>query len=72
MQQLLDLNDPPYGTEGSFNGLRVAHALAKHDAESRLLLCGTCMDTRRDHRGRCATMTALTGATIAADKVLPA
>ncbi|MEC5289284.1 DsrE family protein [Aurantimonas sp. C2-6-R+9] len=33
MQHLLILNDPPYGTERSFNGLRMAHALAKHDPE---------------------------------------
>lgn len=33
MKHLLILNDPPYGTERSFNGLRMAHALAKHDAE---------------------------------------
>ena len=31
LQHLLVLNDPPQGTERSFNGLRVAHALAKHD-----------------------------------------
>lgn len=30
---MLILNDPPYGTERSFNGLRMAHALAKHDPE---------------------------------------
>ena len=35
MQHLLVLNDPPYGTERSFNGLRVAHALAKHDPRGR-------------------------------------
>ena len=33
MQHLLILNDPHYGTERSFNGLRMAHALAKHDPE---------------------------------------
>ena len=33
MKHLLILNDPPYGTERSFNGLRMAHALAKHDPE---------------------------------------
>ena len=27
MQVLLILNDPPYGTERSYNGLRLAHAL---------------------------------------------
>jgi uncharacterized protein involved in oxidation of intracellular sulfur len=32
MKHLLILNDPPYGSEGSYNGLRMAHALAKHDA----------------------------------------
>jgi uncharacterized protein involved in oxidation of intracellular sulfur len=32
MKHLLILNDPPYGTERSYNGLRMAHALAKHDA----------------------------------------
>lgn len=29
MQVLLILNDPPYGTERCYNGLRLAHALAK-------------------------------------------
>lgn len=29
MKHLLVLNDPPYGTERSFNGLRMAHALSK-------------------------------------------
>jgi uncharacterized protein involved in oxidation of intracellular sulfur len=33
MKHLLILNDPPYGTERSFNGLRMAHALAKLDPE---------------------------------------
>ena len=31
MKHLLILNDPPYGTERSYNGLRLANALAKHD-----------------------------------------
>jgi uncharacterized protein involved in oxidation of intracellular sulfur len=34
MKHLIILNDPPYGTERSFNGLRMAHALAKHDPDS--------------------------------------
>lgn len=29
MKSLLILNDPPYGTERSYNGLRLANALAK-------------------------------------------
>lgn len=33
MRHLIILNDPPYGTERSYNGLRMAHALAKHDTE---------------------------------------
>ena len=36
MKHLLILNDPPYGTERSFNGLRMAHALAKHDPEGEI------------------------------------
>lgn len=34
MRHLLILNDPPYGTERSYNGLRMAHALAKHDKDA--------------------------------------
>lgn len=36
MRHLIILNDPPYGTERSYNGLRMAHALAKHDAEGEV------------------------------------
>jgi len=36
---LLVLNDPPYGTERSYNGLRLASALAKREeAEVRVFL----------------------------------
>ncbi|MHB9025402.1 MAG: DsrE/DsrF/TusD sulfur relay family protein [Armatimonadota bacterium] len=31
MKILLILNDPPYGTERSYNGLRLAHQLLKHE-----------------------------------------
>mgnify|MGYP000132607819 CR=1 FL=1 len=34
MKHLILLNDPPYGTERSFNGLRMAHALVKNDPEA--------------------------------------
>jgi uncharacterized protein involved in oxidation of intracellular sulfur len=38
---LLILNDPPYGTERSYNGLRLAGALAKREnAEARVFLLG--------------------------------
>lgn len=32
MNYLIILNDPPYGTERSYNGLRLANSLAKDDA----------------------------------------
>jgi len=41
MKTLLILNDPPYGTERSYNGLRLAGALAKRVGESvRVFLMG--------------------------------
>lgn len=36
MKSLLILNDPPYGTERVYNGLRLAHALAKNDTEAQI------------------------------------
>jgi len=36
MKTLLILNDPPYGTERSFNALRMAHALARNDARAEI------------------------------------
>jgi uncharacterized protein involved in oxidation of intracellular sulfur len=36
MKHLILLNDPPYGTERSFNGLRMAHALAKADPDAEI------------------------------------
>lgn len=38
MSILLILNDPPYGTERSFNGLRLARALTGQDAEVSVFL----------------------------------
>ena len=32
MKTLIIVNDPPYGTERCYNGLRLAHVLAKADA----------------------------------------
>jgi uncharacterized protein involved in oxidation of intracellular sulfur len=38
---LLILNDPPYGTERSYNGLRLATSLAKREGETvRVFLMG--------------------------------
>jgi uncharacterized protein involved in oxidation of intracellular sulfur len=38
MKTLLILNDPPYGTERSFNGLRLAKALAGKGAQVTIFL----------------------------------
>ncbi|MEX0692457.1 MAG: DsrE family protein [Gemmatimonadales bacterium] len=41
MNTLFILNDPPYGTERSFNGLRLATSLAKRAGETvRIFLMG--------------------------------
>lgn len=41
MKTLVILNDPPYGSERSFNGLRLAGALSKRDGEQvRVFLMG--------------------------------
>ena len=41
MKNLLILNDPPYGTERSYNGLRLACTLAKREGEAvRVFLMG--------------------------------
>lgn len=41
MRFLLILNDPPYGTERSYNALRLARSLAKDDGvEIRLFMMG--------------------------------
>ena len=38
---MIILNDPPYGTERSYNGLRLASALAKREGEAvRVFLMG--------------------------------
>jgi uncharacterized protein involved in oxidation of intracellular sulfur len=36
MDVVFILNDPPYGSERSYNGLRLAVALAKHDPASAI------------------------------------
>jgi uncharacterized protein involved in oxidation of intracellular sulfur len=115
MKILLILNDAPYGTERTYNGLRLALALAKNDPSAevtvflmadavaaakngqktpegyyniermlkrfasgnhKILLCGTCMDTRGlteadlvDGATR-SSMNELAKATVAADKLL--
>ena len=36
MKVLFILNDPPYGTERTYNALRLAHALSKKDAAAEV------------------------------------
>ena len=38
MRTLFILNDPPYGTERIYNGLRLAHVLAKNDANAEVTI----------------------------------
>ena len=38
MNTLFILNDPPYGSERSYNGLRLAVAIAKHDPAGTITL----------------------------------
>ncbi|WP_163557363.1 DsrE family protein [Halomonas sp. NO4] len=38
MKSLIIINDPPYGTERLYNGLRLAHALIKRDHEVTVFL----------------------------------
>jgi uncharacterized protein involved in oxidation of intracellular sulfur len=38
MRFLFVLNDPAYGTERTYNGLRLAHAIAKKDPEAQIVV----------------------------------
>lgn len=40
MKTLIIINDPPYGTERLYNGLRFAHALIKREGEVSVFLLG--------------------------------
>jgi uncharacterized protein involved in oxidation of intracellular sulfur len=51
MKILFILNDPPYGTERSYNALRLAHALMKSDAEVTVFLMADAVGVaRRDQK----------------------
>jgi len=57
MKTLVICNDPPYGTERSWNGLRLAGALARRDGEQvRVFLLGDASAARWPGR-RCRTAT---------------
>ena len=48
MNYLLILNDPPYGTERSYNALRLAMSLRKHEeAALKLFLLGDAVNCAR-------------------------
>lgn len=40
MKALIIINDPPYGTERLYNGLRLAHALIKQESDVTVFLLG--------------------------------
>lgn len=40
MRTVIIINDPPYGTERLYNGLRLAHALMKRDSDVTVFLMG--------------------------------
>ncbi len=51
MKTLIILNDPPYGTERSYNGLRLSMALQKADAELVIfLLADAVICAKRDQK----------------------
>jgi uncharacterized protein involved in oxidation of intracellular sulfur len=51
MNVLLILNDPAYGTERSYNGLRLAGALTKRDnVEVRVFLIGDAVTCAMSHQ----------------------
>lgn len=51
MKTLIILNDPPYGTERTYNGLRLASALAKIGGEITLFMLGdSVVSAKRDQR----------------------
>ncbi len=51
MKTLIILNDPPYGTERTYNGLRLAGALAKIGDEITLFMLGDAVvSAKRDQR----------------------
>jgi sulfur relay (sulfurtransferase) complex TusBCD TusD component (DsrE family) len=50
MKLLFILNDPPYGTERSYNGLRLANAVAKQEGtEVKVFLMGDAASCARRH-----------------------
>ena len=68
MKTLVICNDPPYGTERSWNGLRLAGALAKREGvDVRLFLLGDAVGCavsgQRPESDHCLLLTAYLAAT---------
>ena len=47
MSSLIIINDPPYGTERLYNGLRLAHALIKRDENVTVFLMGDAVSAAK-------------------------
>ncbi|WP_445158256.1 DsrE/DsrF/TusD sulfur relay family protein [Halomonas sp. E14] len=47
MQTLILINDPPYGTERLYNGLRLAHALLQREADVTVFLMGDAVSAAK-------------------------
>ena len=47
MKTLIIINDPPYGTEKLYNGLRLAHALMKQGGDVTVFLLGDAVASAR-------------------------
>jgi len=75
MKTLFVINDAPYGSERSYNALRLARSLLKAGG-AEVGVCGTCIDARGIAEtdlvpsARRSTMDELTAWTQWADKVL--
>lgn len=47
MHTLIIINDPPYGTERLYNGLRLAHALLRREADVTVFLMGDAVTSAK-------------------------
>ena len=57
MKALIICNDPPYGTERSWNGLRLAGALSKRDGVEVKVFCSVTPSGVPPPARRCPTAT---------------
>ena len=50
MKILIIINDPPYGTERVYNGLRLAHALLKQEADITVFLMADAVSAAKTNQ----------------------